>query len=52
MMIKVTFCGHSDYIPSVEDEQKILSLLSKKIGDQDAERLIGGYGAFCSPHIL
>ncbi len=45
-MIKVTFCGHSDYIPSVEDEQKILSLLSEKIGDQDAELLIGGYGAF------
>ncbi len=42
----ITFCGHSDYIASVEDEQKILSILSEKIGDQNAELFLGGYGAF------
>ncbi len=42
----ITFCGHSDYIASAEDEQKILSILSEKIGDQNAELFLGGYGAF------
>ena len=42
----ITFCGHSDYVPSVGDEQKILSILSEKIGEEDAELYLGGYGAF------
>lgn len=42
----ITFCGHSDYVPSVGDEQKILDILSKKIGGEDAELYLGGYGAF------
>ncbi len=45
-MITITFCGHSDYVGSSRDEQKILSILSKRIGDQKAELLIGDYGAF------
>lgn len=45
-MITITFCGHSDYISSVEDEKRILTILSEKVGDQDAELLLGGYGAF------
>ena len=42
----VTFCGHSEYTESAEDEQKILSLLSDKIGDRPAELYLGGYGSF------
>ena len=42
----ITFCGHSQYTESKEDEQKILSLLSELIGDRPAELYLGGYGAF------
>ena len=42
----VTFCGHSQYIGSGEDEQKIISLLSNIIGDCHAELYLGGYGSF------
>jgi uncharacterized phage-like protein YoqJ len=42
----VTFCGHSQYTGSVEDEQKIISLLTKIIGDSHAELYLGGYGSF------
>ncbi len=43
----ITFCGYGDYQATVEDEQKILSiLLFEKIGDQNAELFLGGYGAF------
>ena len=45
-MIKITFCGHSDYISSIEDEQRLLTFLTEKIGDEDAELLIGDYGRF------
>lgn len=42
----ITFCGHSHYTGSEEDEVKILSILSEKIGDQPAELYLGGYGNF------
>lgn len=42
----VTFCGHSQYTESVEDEQKILSLLTELVGDSHAELYLGGYGSF------
>ena len=42
----VTFCGHSQYVGTGEDEQKILSLLSQLVGDRPAELFLGGYGAF------
>ena len=42
----VTFCGHSQYTGSGEDEKKILSLLSELIGDDHAELYLGGYGSF------
>lgn len=42
----ITFCGHSKYIESKEDEEKILSLLTELIGDEPAELYLGGYGAF------
>ena len=42
----VTFCGHSQYQSSKEDEQTILTLLQKLIGDRPAEIYLGGYGSF------
>ena len=42
----VAFCGHSQYTPSVEDEEKLLSLLEELVGDAHAELYLGGYGAF------
>ena len=44
----VTFCGHSQYTETGEDEQKILSLLTEIIGDHHAELYLGGYGSFDS----
>lgn len=42
----ITFCGHSDYISSKEDEEKILSLLAERVGDRPADLFLGGYGRF------
>ena len=42
----ITFCGHSQYTETGEDEQKILSLLGDLVGDQHAELYLGGYGSF------
>ncbi len=42
----VTFCGHSQYTSSKEDEQKIISFLTEIIGDCHAELYLGGYGSF------
>ena len=42
----VAFCGHSSYTESEEDEQKILSILTRIIGDRNAEVYLGGYGFF------
>jgi len=42
----ITFCGHSQYTESGEDENKILSFLTEKIGDHHAELYLGGYGSF------
>ena len=42
----ITFCGHSQYTGSGEDEHKILSLLGELVGDQYAELYLGGYGSF------
>ena len=42
----ITFCGHSQYTETGEDEQKIISLLTEIIGDRNAELYLGGYGSF------
>ena len=44
----VTFCGHSQYTGSGEDEERIISLLTEIIGDHNAELYLGGYGSFDS----
>ena len=45
-IMTVTFCGHSQYVGTGEDEEKILTLLSHHIGNSPAELFLGGYGAF------
>ena len=42
----ITFCGHSQYTESAEDEHKILSLLTEIVGDEYAELYLGDYGSF------
>lgn len=42
----VTFCGHSDFVPSTAIEACLLSVLESQIGDSPAELLLGGYGSF------
>ena len=42
----VTFCGHSQYTESGEDEEKIISILTEIVGDRHAELYLGGYGSF------
>lgn len=42
----VTFCGHSDFVPSTAMEARLLSVLESQIGDSPAELLLGGYGNF------
>ena len=44
----VTFCGHAHFSKSEEYEQKILSFLEEKVGDQPADMYLGGYGDFDS----
>ena len=44
----ITFCGHSDYRSTSEDRLKMMFLLEKTIGDNDAELYFGGYGGFDS----
>ena len=42
----ITFCGHSQYTGSGDDEEKIISLLTELVGDRGAELYLGGWGAF------
>ena len=44
----VTFCGHSQYVATSKDEQKMLYLLETVVGDRVAELFLGGYGSFDS----
>ena len=42
----VTFCGHSSYVSTKEDEQRVLALLEEVIGDRPADLYLGEYGSF------
>lgn len=44
----VTFCGHGDYRKNAEDEQKILEILEREVGDNECEFFLGNYGLFDS----
>ncbi len=42
----ITFFGHSDYISTDRDEDKVLSILEETIGSNPVEFYLGGYGKF------
>ena len=44
----ITFCGHSSYTKSIQDEKRILDVLEKRVGDSLCDFYLGGYGAFDS----
>ena len=42
----ITFFGHSDFCHEKQYRNFVLELLEKKIGNNDADILLGGYGLF------
>ena len=42
----VSFCGHSDFSPTEENERVMLEILERRVGNTDAEMYLGGYGGF------
>ena len=42
----IAFCGHGDYQRNAEDEQKILEILEREVGDGQCEFFLGEYGNF------
>ena len=44
----ITFCGHSDYIQTANDEKKILTFLEQNINEECVDFYLGGYGKFDS----
>ncbi len=42
----ITFCGHSTFCEKANYENKLLSILQEKVGDNPAEIYLGGYGSF------
>jgi len=44
--MRITFCGHSDFIRTVEYEKAILKILEAEIGYDKAEIYLGEYGLF------
>ena len=42
----ITFCGHSNYLQSLEDEERLLNLLEIVACDNKIDFYLGGYGSF------
>ncbi len=42
----VSFCGHSDFVQSEQSKQKVIGLLEEKIGENQVDFYLGGYGLF------
>ena len=42
----ITFFGHGDYQRNAADEQKILEILEREVGNNECEFFLGGYGGF------
>lgn len=42
----ISFFGHSDYEPNVQDKMAILKKIDELVGDAPCEFLLGGYGSF------
>ena len=44
--MRITFCGHSDFIETIEYEKEVLEILENEVGYDKAEIFLGEYGAF------
>ena len=44
--MKITFCGHADFIGTEEYECRVLSFLEEKVGERSADMYLGNYGNF------
>ena len=44
--MKITFCGHSDYVANENDEKRLLSIFEQVGANQQIIFLLGGYGRF------
>lgn len=42
----ITFCGHSNYLSSLEDEERLLKLLEVVVCGEQVNFYLGGYGGF------
>ena len=42
----VAFFGHSEYVETYMDKERLLVLLEQKIGDSPVEFFLGEYGGF------
>ena len=42
----VAFCGHSEYMGTLEDEKNVLDFLECRVGDESVEFFLGEYGGF------
>lgn len=42
----ITFCGHSDFLSTQEEEERLLSLLKKVIQGKPVDFYLGNYGNF------
>lgn len=42
----IAFCGHSDYVCTLEDERLVLGILEKSVGNEPCEFFLGEYGGF------
>ena len=45
-MMVITFCGHSDYIGNLTDEEFLLNLLEEIIQGNEVDFYLGGYDGF------
>ena len=42
----ITFCGHSDFFSTLQDEERLLQLLEEVAQDNPIDFYLGGYGNF------
>ena len=42
----IAFCGHSSFVGTKEDKERLLALLESLVGDEPVEFFLGEYGGF------
>ena len=42
----ITFCGHTQFMPTTDCFNRITTFLTERVGDKPADIYLGGYGAF------